>query len=579
MRIVKVVFAVVFSLLLIFLTVPVLPDTVYADTYDDLPTIYLPDYVQEFYQSTGLLANVKIPGATGEKVCVGSKGAPEAITATTFHDSTLPDEGWVAIDADGDGYGWFYAKDDVDGLYWSVDGQDSECLVSASYRNDVGKLTPDNWLISPAVTVPEGSQIQFYVGGQDPDYCAEHYGVFIGTTSQTDTSAFGKLYEGTVTRGGGGFDGIAVDLTEYAGQTVYIAFRHYDSTDQFVLNLDGICFAAAGTDPGNIEQPPTVIRVKGKDRYETSLAVALEILKNMSEGWKFPNAIIATGDNFPDALAGSSLSTLAVAPILLIGSKSPESIDNAVAFIEEHVDPEGYVFILGGKGAVPESVENKLNAIGANYYRFAGKNRYETNLEVIATVNENRRITKLLVCDGTNWPDAATSSATGNAIMLVSKKGLNDDQKAFLDYLYWLSIHYGGLQTIYVIGGKGAVSEEISGNLRDYVREEDVRRLYGANRADTAVAVARALFKTSSVKSITFAYASNFPDCISGGLMAYRFRSPILYADNNKSEIYVNANVPYISETKVWTAFVLGGASLISDELVNDMYLATLELQ
>ncbi|MBQ1825206.1 MAG: cell wall-binding repeat-containing protein, partial [Firmicutes bacterium] len=100
----------------------------------------------------------------------------------------------------------------------------------------------------------------------------------------------------------------------------------------FVLNLDGISFSKAGTTP---TAPPEIIRVFGENRYDTSIEIGTFLIEQIryqleNDNLVYPAAIIATGDNFPDALAGSALSTAKVAPILLISNKVPASVDAAL---------------------------------------------------------------------------------------------------------------------------------------------------------------------------------------------------------------------------------------------------------
>ncbi|MEE3382697.1 MAG: cell wall-binding repeat-containing protein [Anaerovoracaceae bacterium] len=578
----KKILVVFFSLLLVFLMVPVLPNAVYADT----PAANA-DVVKALAESNNLslklFTNVKkIPGASGE-VLRGETKAPESITTNCFHDATLPNDGWIAIDADGDGNNWMYAYDFAD-VFYSIDGEDGQCMTSASYINDVGALTPDNWLVSPKITVPASTQLQFYVGGQDRKWAKEHYGVFISTTSQTDTSTFTMLKEGTCTLGGSGFNGVAVDLSEYAGQEVYLAIRHFKCTDMYFLNLDGMSLAAAGTPVPDIPiVPPDIYRLAGENRYDTSLEIAGYLLKRLSAA-KYPFAIIATGDAFPDALAGSALSTMAGAPILLVSPKVPSTIDNAMAFIEKNVESDGIIFILGGEKAVPTTVEAAADELGVDVFRFDGSNRYETNLMVLSLMEQvyeqdGDRIGKILVCDGTNWPDAATASATGLPILLTAKTGFNEDQWSFINYLtdYDEETDTVG-NPIYFdfIGGEAAVPAAVYESVADYELLSKSRRIAGANRAETAAEVAKA-FNDYDPTMISFAYARNFPDCISGGLLAYVFDAPILYGDSVTPKPYMDADVPYIAKTYAWAAFVFGGEKLVSDEFINNVFLATLE--
>lgn len=155
----------------------------------------------------------------------------------SFDESTMP-AGWIAIDADGDGFNWDPSV--AVGNFTTNSG--AGCVVSASYDNDNSvALTPDNWLISPAVVIPASAQdvtLSWWAKGQDPNYAVEHYAVYVSTTGTAVTDFTSPaVYEGNST---GDYVNLTVDLTSYAGQSIYIAFRHYNVSDMFFLNLDDI---------------------------------------------------------------------------------------------------------------------------------------------------------------------------------------------------------------------------------------------------------------------------------------------------------------------------------------------------
>lgn len=155
----------------------------------------------------------------------------------SFDESTMP-AGWTAIDADGDGFNWDPSV--AVGNFTTNSG--AGCVVSASYDNDNSvALTPDNWLISPAVVIPASAQdvtLSWWAKGQDPNYAVEHYAVYVSTTGTAVTDFTSPaVYEGNST---GDYVNLTVDLTSYAGQSIYIAFRHYNVSDMFFLNLDDI---------------------------------------------------------------------------------------------------------------------------------------------------------------------------------------------------------------------------------------------------------------------------------------------------------------------------------------------------
>ena len=151
---------------------------------------------------------------------------------------------WTTIDADGDGYNWQV------NTAWG--GHESQSMaLSASWVSGVGPLTPDNYLVTPRI--PLGGFVRFYACAQDNLYAAEHFGVAVSTTNNTNPSAFTMVQEWTMaakgsdgraiaTRGDSRAQGtwyeFTVDLGAYAGMQGYVAIRHFDCTDKYYLDVD-----------------------------------------------------------------------------------------------------------------------------------------------------------------------------------------------------------------------------------------------------------------------------------------------------------------------------------------------------
>ncbi len=162
---------------------------------------------------------------------------PQQVIFSEGFENGIP-EGWTNIDSDGDGYTW----GETSGGYGG-----SDCITSGSYDFSAGALSPDNWIITPAVALPQGVEninLKFYANAQDSEFAEDHYGVYISTTT-VDTAAFTLLWEENMTAEGGSHRGVPgawgeknTDLTAYAGRTVYIAIRHFNCYDMFFLNID-----------------------------------------------------------------------------------------------------------------------------------------------------------------------------------------------------------------------------------------------------------------------------------------------------------------------------------------------------
>ena len=154
-------------------------------------------------------------------------------------------EGWTIRDDDGDGYNWEWM--DASGSNYNV-YEGTHCMASASFQNSAfgggTALNPNNWLISPAFTA--GSTVTFWYAGQDPSYAAETFGVYVIANGTTSDELAYFTASNTYQQG-------SVDISDFAGQTVQVAFRHYDVTDMFRLNLDLVEAEAGGEPP----VPPT----------------------------------------------------------------------------------------------------------------------------------------------------------------------------------------------------------------------------------------------------------------------------------------------------------------------------------
>ncbi|MCQ2305298.1 MAG: choice-of-anchor J domain-containing protein, partial [Bacteroidales bacterium] len=170
-----------------------------------------------------------------------------------FESGSIP-TGWTTIDADGDGHNWSPASVLMAGYLIPAHGG-ADCFTSESYSSTYGALTPDNFLVSPQVAIANGSQFSFWACAQDPSYAGEHYGVAISMTGNTNPADFTTIAEWTMTAkdaaeagaymskdGKGTREGTwyqkTVDLSDYAGQQIYIAIRHFNCTDMFYLNVD-----------------------------------------------------------------------------------------------------------------------------------------------------------------------------------------------------------------------------------------------------------------------------------------------------------------------------------------------------
>jgi hypothetical protein len=152
---------------------------------------------------------------------------------------------WTTIDADGDSYNWTLSP--IGGGYGHHNTNGA--VFSYSYSNYAGALSPDNYLVSPQITITANNHyVSFYASALDEAYPADHFGLAVSTTG-TAASDFTMLQEWTMTAKQGGWHEYSVDLNSYVGQDVYIAIRHFNSTNHFCLVVDDIFVGPQAKDP------------------------------------------------------------------------------------------------------------------------------------------------------------------------------------------------------------------------------------------------------------------------------------------------------------------------------------------
>ncbi|TYS75805.1 hypothetical protein FZC80_16515 [Rossellomorea aquimaris] len=186
-----------------------------------------------------------------------------------------------------------------------------------------------------------------------------------------------------------------------------------------------------------------VERIGGKDRWATAANIAARM------GGTPEKAVIANGNNFPDALAVASYAARHGYPILLTENDDlPMSTDIALNGIESTI-------VVGGTAAVNADVFGDLPSAE----RYSGDTRYATAAAIAEDLMPSYRV---YVATGTNFADALAGSvlaAKENASMvLVQPDMLPAETKAAVDTL--------NASEFNVLGGENAVSESVIDQLK-----------------------------------------------------------------------------------------------------------------
>ena len=148
----------------------------------------------------------------------------------SFEGSTELPAGWSVINGGDAAQTWVIA--DLTGA--EIVAQEGTNIATIQY----GATAHDDMLITPAVTVTDGVSdiLSFWARSRDAAY-PEVISVKLSTTDATAAAFTTTLIAEVAPESGTAFYNYSYDLSEYEGQTVYIAF-HSTTTDMFAFDLD-----------------------------------------------------------------------------------------------------------------------------------------------------------------------------------------------------------------------------------------------------------------------------------------------------------------------------------------------------
>lgn len=309
------------------------------------------------------------------------------------------------------------------------------------------------------------------------------------------------------------------------------------------LSAMAICLAMLFI-PYKASAAPVSIRIAGADRYETAVKVS-------QDSWpKSDYVVIASGENFPDALCAAPLAKKYNAPILLT--------TNAVLPVNvvQEIQRLGAknVFIIGGTGVISSSAEALLSSLNIQSTRIQGQDRYETSAKVAQLIGTSNGV---VIASGENFPDALSiapiAAAKQMPILLTDSKALTTNIKS-------IALSSNGEK--YVVGGKGVISDSEAASLGAY------KRLSGINRYETNLAVINEFSSLINFSSIYLSTGNNFADALAGSAAAALTSSALVLTDgtDTNTNSFLQSKYYNLSSVKV-----LGGTAVISELIVNSL--------
>lgn len=264
-------------------------------------------------------------------------------------------------------------------------------------------------------------------------------------------------------------------------------------------------------------------RIAGSSRYATSVAASKalytdEVIADHPVGPVF----VASGTNFPDALAATAL-VKPFGPLLLVPSSG--TVPAVVAAELRRLDPEDVV--VGGAAAVSGGVASQLARI-APVSRIAGADRYDTAARIAPIVDEGwgpDSVHTVYVVNGDSFADAlAAGPGTGyaaGAVLLTRTGSLPATSAGVLQDL--------APARVVVVGGTGVVSAAVVSRIKSLVPGAQVVRRAGADRYATAAVFSVGEYVHPGAGAV-LANGLTFPDALTAAAFGAVVDYPLLLA-------------------------------------------------
>jgi len=249
--------------------------------------------------------------------------------------------------------------------------------------------------------------------------------------------------------------------------------------------------------------------LEGKDRYETAIEISQESFPEGAD-----TVVIATGQNWPDALGGAALAGVVGGPVLL---SYHDMLPASVAGEIERLGATN-AYILGDYRALDDSVYDAVeDIVGTDgVMRIGGDDRYETaefvGAEVVELLGSDYDGTAF-VATGLTFADALSASplaaAQGWPVYLSGMPTISDQTLAAMEE--------AGVSDVILLGGEAALSVTSAAAVK--AAGFDSIRLDGDDRYETSVEVAEYGVAEAGLgwDGVAIATGQDFPDALSGG--------------------------------------------------------------
>lgn len=264
----------------------------------------------------------------------------------------------------------------------------------------------------------------------------------------------------------------------------------------------------------------SLARFTGPDRYAAAANISAGQFRVNPSDPPLEKVFVATGDNFPDALAAGPVAASFGAPLLL--TPRSNTLPASVAAELDRLDP-AQIVVIGGTTSMPPALVSAMSVYATNRdeptVRINGQTRYDVSLALLEYAGFTN-VDRAWVVTGNGFADALSVSAVAAAelVPVILVPGTDSQlSPQFRDAIADLSP-----TEISIGGGPVSVSEGIRTQLSQIATTV---RYGGSDRFAASVNINNEVHTASTVAYL--ANGLNYPDALAGGVVAGLVDAPL----------------------------------------------------
>lgn len=198
-------------------------------------------------------------------------------------------------------------------------------------------------------------------------------------------------------------------------------------------------------------------RIAGKDRYATSIEIAKQV--GTDKG-----VVVATGQDFPDALSMAPIAASKGMPIILVPK------DEVTSELKDYLASNNNIsktYVMGGEDIISDKVSKEFK----NVERITGKDEYERNLNTLNKFSKDIDYDTVYLASRTGFADALSGSAlaalTYSPIILVGENAQANVQS-------YINDKTKDIGQVNVLGGEGVVKPAVLETLMPVAKNQTI---------------------------------------------------------------------------------------------------------